>query len=154
MKKRIFIYLIVIISMSLLYFGCSKMEEPKRAVVKVNNFYMTEEDLRDKIAHSPYSREMSKNLEEFLDIAIREQVLIQEAQKQGLDKGKTFMKTIERYWVQTLIKELLDKQTKKIVQSVSQDKRDAAMEAWINELYKKADIKIYNNVLDDIRNNK
>lgn len=154
MKRRIFIYLIVIISMSLLYFGCSKKEKPKRLVVKINDFYMTEEELRDKMIHSPYSSEMSKNLEEFLDIAIREQVLIQEAQRQGLDKEKTFMKTIERYWAQTLIKELLDKQSSKIIQSVSQEKRDAAMDAWVNELYKKADIKIYNNVLEDIRKSK
>ncbi|GAF80450.1 unnamed protein product, partial [marine sediment metagenome] len=110
--------------------------------------------LKDKMLHSPYSSQMAEDLGEFLDIAIKEQILIQEAQKQGLDREKTFMKTIERYWVQALIKELLDKQSRMIYESVSENKRGAAMNAWVDELYKKADVKIYNKVLDEIKQSK
>ena len=46
----------------------------------------------------------------FLDLEIGKQLLIQEAQRQGLDRNRTFMKTIERNWKQTLIKELLDRE--------------------------------------------
>lgn len=152
--RRLFVYLMVIVSISLFYFGCAKKEAPQRAVAKINDYYLTEEDLKDKMLHSPYSRETSGDLKTFLDIAIREQILIQEAQRLDLDKKKTFMKTIERYWAQTLIKELLDKQSQKIMQNITPEQRDAAMDAWVNELYKKADVKIYNNVLDELSQKK
>ncbi|MFC1708736.1 hypothetical protein ACFL2J_01565 [Candidatus Omnitrophota bacterium] len=153
MKKKILVYSILITSISLLYFGCQPKTGPGKVVAKINNYKMTQEDLEDKMVHSPYSSEMAKDLGEFLDIAIREQVLIQEAQKQGLDREKTFMKTIERYWMQTLVKELLDKHSRKIYKGVSENKQEAAMDAWVEELYKKADIKIYNKVLDEMKQN-
>ena len=151
MRKNNFIWLIVIICGAFLFFSCSKKIPTKNIVAKVNNYYMTKDDLRNKIRHSPYSAQNAEDLEQILDLAIREQVLIQEAQRQGLDREKTFMKTIERYWSQTLIKELLDKQTRKIYEGVSKDKREEAFKAWMDELYKNADIKIYNKVLGGIK---
>jgi hypothetical protein len=153
MNRRMFVYLLIVASVGF-YFGCQQKAAPGRVVAKINDYLMTDEDIKDKMLHSPYSREVVNDLDEFLDIAVREQVLIQEAQRQGLDKQKTFMKTIERYWAQTLIKELLDKQSQKILQGVSPDKRDAAMEVWVSELYKKADIKIYKKALDEMKQSK
>jgi hypothetical protein len=154
MKRKIFFCFVAFASIGLLYSGCQKKMGPGKIVAKINGYYMTDEDLRDKMVHSPYSSEMAKDLEDFLSVAIREQVLIQEAQRQGLDKVKTFMRAIERYWAQTLIKELLDWQSLKIYNSVKPDERDAAMDAWVEELYKKADIKIYKDVLDEIKQDK
>jgi len=153
-NKVLLIMMIVVVSISLLYLSCMQRPSSEKVVAKVNDYYMTVDDVKDKIKHSPYSSEMAKNLEEFLDVAIREQVLIQEAQRLGLDREKTFMRTIERYWAQTLIKELLDKQSRKIFDNISPDKRDRAMQAWIDELCKKADIKIYKNVLNEIAQGK
>ncbi|MFC1645703.1 hypothetical protein ACFL2Y_00795 [Candidatus Omnitrophota bacterium] len=149
MKRKILICLVIITGISLFYFGCEQKTKSEDVVATINNYQMTAEDLKDKIVHSPHSSQMAKDLEEFLDVAIREQILIQEAQRQGLDREKTFMKTIERYWGQALIKELLDKQSKKIYEGVSADKRDTAMKGWMDELYKKADVRIYKDVLNN-----
>jgi len=130
--------------------GCGQKAKEKRVVAKINNYIMTVEDFEDEIKYSPYAGDKTTDLEELLDLAIRKQVLIQEAQRQGLDKQKTFMKTIERYWRQTLIKELLEKETKRIHESVSKDKQTEALNDWMEELHKKADIKIYKKVLEEV----
>ncbi len=152
MRRNILVILIIVVSISLLYSVSKRNTGPGGEVlVRINNYSMTVDDLKDKIKHSPYSSQMISDLEQFLDLAIREQVLIQEAQRQGLDREKTFMRTIERYWAQTLIKELLDKQSQKIYENVNADKRDAAMDVWQEELYKKADIKINKDVLEQMK---
>jgi len=82
---------------------------------------------------------------------IKKQILIQEAQRQGLDRKKSFMKTIERYWEQTLIKELLNEEFKRITQEVPKDKQEEAMNDWMDALYKSADVSINKKVLEEIK---
>lgn len=135
-------------------FGCSREAREKKVVARINNYVMTVEDLEDEIKYSSYAAEETQDLQDLLDLAIRREILIQEAQRQDLDKQKSFMKTIERYWRQTLIKELLEEETKRIYQGVSKDKQDQAMDDWMEGLYKKANIKIYKNVLEEVDSRK
>lgn len=90
----------------------------KDILSEVNNYRMTVGDFKDEIKGLlPPEREMLATYQgrkEFLDDIIRKEILLQEAQRQNLDKDKDFMKTIERYWEQTLIKTLLDKKSKQI----------------------------------------
>jgi hypothetical protein len=153
MKRANFICLIIILTGCALCFspGCGKKAETERIVAKVNDYSMTDKDFIDEIEHCPYSSEEAKDFESLLDLAIRRQVLIQEAQRQGLDRQKNFMKTIERYWEQTLIKELLKKQTREILETVSEDEQDEALADWFEELYKSADIEINEQVLDELK---
>ena len=127
--------------------GCGKKGKENQVVARINDYVMTAADMEDEIQHSPYAAEAMKDMEKTLDLAIRKQVLIQEAQRQGLDRKKSFMKTIERYWRQTLIKELLEKETQKIYQSVTKEEQVEAMNNWMDGLYGKADIKIYKKAL-------
>ena len=137
-----------------LCFGCGRKGEEEKVAAKINNYLMTVEDLEDEIRHSPRFGDKKGDLQEALDLAIRKQVLIQEAQRQGLDKQKAFMKTIERYWRQTLIKELTKKESQRIYKNVSKNKREEAFKAWEDELYKKANIEIYGDVLREFEEKK
>lgn len=130
-------------------FGCGQRAEEKRVVAKINDYTMTVQDFADEIKYSPAGGDKAEDLEGLLDLAIRKEILIQEAQRQGLDKQTTFMKAIERYWRQALIKELLDKESRRIYQGVSKDKQDEALQEWMEGIYKKANIKIYRNVLKE-----
>ncbi len=112
---------------------------------------MTVQDLKDEIEHSSYSTQKENGLENILDLAIRKQVLIQEAQRQGLDRKESFMKTIERYWEQTLIKELIQKESSIISRGVSKDKQDEALNNWMEGLYKKANIEINKEALQEMK---
>ena len=131
--------------------GCGKKENSEKIVARINNYSMSVKDIMDEIEHSPYAAEEAKNLERLLDLAIRRQVLIQEAQREGLDREETFMETIERYWEQTLIKELLEKKTREISGTVNKDEQEKALDDWLEGLYKKADIEINQQVLDELK---
>ena len=130
--------------------GCGKKENSEKIVARVNDYSMSVKDLMDEIEHSPYAAEEAKNLERLLDLAIRRQVLIQEAQREGLDREETFMETIERYWEQALIQELLEKKTREILRTVNKDEQKKALDDWLEGLSKKADIKINRQVLDEL----
>ncbi len=154
MTKRNFIWLIAgVVCVISLWYGSTQRPEQKRVVARINNYVMTLDDFEDGIAHSPYQVDRRRDLEGLLDLAIRKQVLIQEAEKEGLDKSKSFMKTIERYWRQTLIKELLEKQSQIIYENVGKNrsKQEQAFKAWEDELYKKAHIEIYPEVLEEFK---
>lgn len=153
MRKRSFFWLMIGVVYTISFCsGCGQKAEQKKAAAKINNYVMTVEDLEDEIKYSAHAGR--QNLEEVLDLAIRKQVLIQEAQKQGLDKSKSFMKTIERYWRQTLIKELMEKESQRIYKNVGENKRKEAFKTWEDELYKKANIEIYREVLIELEDKK
>ena len=125
MKRIGFICLIIgagCIVLILAIYG-SRGRESQKVLARINNYVMTVEDFKDEIKYSPYAGDETLDIQRLLDLAIRKQVLIQEAQRRRLDREKTFMKTIERYWEQTLIKELLEKETRRIYETVSEDKQ-------------------------------
>ena len=149
MIKREFIWLIVsLLLIACFCAACSQKPDEKKVVARINDYVMTVKDLKEEIEHAPYSAKQKQNLEEALDLAIRKQILIQEAQRRGLDRKKSFMQTIERYWEQTLIKELIKEQSLKVYKSsATMAEKDKALDVWMDGLYQKAKIKIYRNAL-------
>lgn len=150
MKSRKFILFVffVVLAISIIFKNCSQTVDEGRILAKINDYTLTVNDFENEIKYSPYTGDETVDKERILDLAIRRQLLIQEAQRQGLDRSKSFMKTIERYWKQTLIKELLDEETQRISQEVSPDKQDEALRDWMEALYDKADIRINRELLE------
>lgn len=109
--------LVFLVCTSLL--GCSEQsQENSKPVVKVNDYTISEDALRSRMASLSYYRGMSafslddkKNL---VDQEIKKELLIQEAMRLGLDKDDSFRKTIEKFWEQTLITEVVKQQLEKI----------------------------------------
>ncbi|MBU0650981.1 hypothetical protein KKC59_03625 [bacterium] len=112
--------LITIFAVSLVL-GCSK--KPKEHIVAMIGPY----DLRV----SDYKREASKlsyserkaldSLETkyaFLDQLIDREVLLQEAQKLGIDKDREFMNKIEDFWEEALLEELVKLKSKEIIDKI------------------------------------
>ena len=55
---------------------------------------------------------------EFLEQLIRKELLIQEAKKLRLDRKDKFIRTIERYWESTLIRDVIELKSKEIEKKV------------------------------------
>jgi len=98
MKKSNFLWIITGFFVCLLWFGCAQQKQGAEVLARVNDYVLTVNDFEDEVQHSPYAGDETLGKEEFLDLMIRKQILIQEAQRQGLDRNESFMKTIERYW--------------------------------------------------------
>ena len=114
--KRLFFSILVC---SLVFAGCSCITEgdDKRVVAKINNYNMTVDDLKYELRNLPYDEiellEEGRS-REYLDRLVEKEILLQEAQRLGLDREKDFMKSIETYWEQTLLRLLLERKSKEV----------------------------------------
>jgi len=114
--KRLFFSILVC---TLVFAGCSCITEgnDKRVVAKINKYNMTVDDLKYELRNIPYDEiellEEGRG-KEYLDRLIEKEILLQEAQRLGLDREKDFMKSIESYWEQTLLRLLLEIKSKEI----------------------------------------
>jgi len=111
MKKNILFSLLLFLLMSL--FCCSQeIDEKGKVLARINEHNLMLDEFQSKLSSEleidddlKLTKEAKKK---FLDELITKEVLIQEAQKLKLDRKKEFVKTIERYWEATLIRNLLE----------------------------------------------
>lgn len=107
--KRLLILLLIIY----LFCGCSSENEGQGEVLaRINNYKLSLDDFQRQLAEEieldqefKITREAK---EKFLDDIIKKELLIQEAKKYQLDQKENFIRTIERYWESTLIRNLMD----------------------------------------------
>lgn len=146
MRKFLFFLLVLIFII-----GCWRTPKEKIIVAKVNNYEITKEEFEQEFKDSVYSRQDTlQSRKEFLDNLINRKLILQDAQKKGLDKNNDFLKTVEKFWEQSLLKIALDKKTKELAGSASVSDKD------IEEAYSKmpADVKAdkpYENMYTQIK---
>jgi hypothetical protein len=98
-----FSFMIVAGLMVALIIGCARKPDTSQVVAEINNFQLTVDDFKYEAGLSL----SGASKEQVLQDAIMKELLLQEAQKNNLDKNKRFMKEIENYWKQSLIKRLI-----------------------------------------------
>jgi len=122
MKKYLGILLAV-----LLISGCQAKSPNKIILAKVNNYEINQEEFEEEFRVSTYgSVDTLEARKEFLNTLINRKLILQDAQKRGLDKDKNFLKMIERFWEQSLLKLALDKKSKEVAGSVLVNDKEIA----------------------------
>lgn len=104
-------------------FCCSQeKQEETKTLSRINNYNLTLDEFEYQLAAEleldkdfKLTREAKK---EFLEQLIRKELLIQEAKKLRLDRKDKFMRTIERYWESTLIRDVIELKSKEIEKKV------------------------------------
>ena len=110
---------VLIISLSFIA-GCSfgNSNAENKIVAQINKYKMTTEDLKYEFKNVSYDEieriKTENGIRQYLESFIEKEVLLQEAQRQGVDKEKAFMKSIEKYWEQALLKTLLERKSREI----------------------------------------
>jgi len=107
--------------------GCGRntpaRPDPASVLAKINNFELTVSDFLDErgmaLAGAYAGKDLDKYKKSVLDEIINKKILVQEAQKEDLDKRKDFMREIERYWEQSLIKLLVRKKSYEISRGIT-----------------------------------
>lgn len=153
----------------------------ERVVAQVNDYKMTVEDLKYELKNVPYDDasllETEKGRLDYINRLLEKEILLQEAQKKGLDREKEFMRSIENYWEQALLRLLLQKKSNEISglihvydneideyyretgedlsrsdisRIIRQKKETEAMNVWVQELKKRSRVKINEKVLREI----
>jgi len=157
-----------------------------KVVAKINDYEISVDDFQTQLAEEQEFEKDFKLTEatkrQFLDDLIRKELLIQEAKRMDLDRERDFMKTIERYWESTLVRNLIARKSseidKKILVSeeeiqdgfkslksqnddlpalesvhaileneIRETKKSAALQVWMDELYRKANVTIDTDLL-------
>ena len=97
-----------------LFSACSRDDAGKDAsiVATINTYTLTRDEFNAKLSKEMEFNQEYKATKEarkaFLNSLIRKEVLIQEAVAQELNKNKSFIEAIEKYWEATLIKTLME----------------------------------------------
>lgn len=132
-KKILLFVLLILISLA----GCAKSKEDvtrleNRVIATINNYKLTAADFKDglktTIAQKDLASDPARAKADILEELIMRKVLVQEAQKENFDKEKSFMKEIERYWEQALVKLLLKKKLQEISGMIHADRNEIVSE--------------------------
>lgn len=157
--------IILCISFMPLPAGCGESKgDDNKILARINNYTLTIADFKSetqgKLPSGLSAPDLEKTKEDLLEDIITKKLLIQEAQKQNFDKDKAFVKEIERYWEQALLKLLYNKKSQELLREISRDERDPevrdkklqqAMNAWMEALKNSADIKKYKENLEAVK---
>lgn len=103
----------LVLALSLQLAGCSREgSERKEVVARINEYDLTVEELEGELSAELELDRAYKLTHEgkkaFLEQLIQRELLVQEAKKARLDARPEFVRTIERYWEATLIRDLME----------------------------------------------
>jgi len=125
MKRYLFTLAIFLLGIIL---GCQPTGQKKDVVARVNDYEITKDKFEQEFKDSIYGGvDTLESRQKFLDSLIDRKLILQDAQRQGLDKKEGFLNMIERFWEQSLLKIALDKKTQEIDSStmVSEEEMQA-----------------------------
>ncbi|NQU94817.1 MAG: hypothetical protein HQ549_01115 [Candidatus Omnitrophica bacterium] len=119
--KKNSVYFINAISIFLLCFvisGCSGSGPSEKIVVRINEYTLTPDEFSEIYAESGVAEDTPKAREKFIDNLIIRKLLLQEAQKEEIDKQRSFLRSIENLWEQALLKIVIDQRAKELDSTV------------------------------------
>lgn len=147
MKKTVLIILFSAFSVA----GCGRPAPKEHVLARVNNYEITREEFEREFIRSPYAKnDTPQSREKFLERLVNVKLILQDAQAQGLDKDPDFLRMVERFWEQSLLKLTVDKKAKEIARAVSVS--DRAVEEIYQKLSKEGKIdKPYDKVYPQIK---
>lgn len=154
MKKALYLIFIVLLIMNLN--SCAREKPSKEVLATIDDYTLYTEDFLFETQLYPPSHLERLTKEQILDDLIQKKLLLLEAQRQDLDKDPAFMKMVEHFWEQSLLRSLLEKKSKEILSSLKvpeeerSQKASQMMQQWVEDLKKSTKIRINKEALEKI----
>jgi hypothetical protein len=140
---------VLIFAATLCAAGCGRA--PQEILARVNNYEITKAEFEAEFKDSSYGKtDTLASRREFLSTLITRKLILQDAARRGLDRDRDFLKTIERFWEQSLSKQALDRKTKEIAKSVAVNEK-AAEDAYREMVREGKAGKPYDQLRDQIK---
>jgi len=122
MRTMNLILIVLFLIFSLTGCGSDNSSEKKDIVIKVNNSKISLEEFNDLFKFEAYADpEMeltAENRDLFVDYLVRKELMIQNAVALKLDRKPDFIRTIEKYWESTLIRNLLEQKSEELKKKI------------------------------------
>ncbi len=123
--------IIIFIAISMILIGCGKQSKSE-VLAKINNYEISPQEFEEEFKTSPYAKVNTiESRKEFLNNIVNRVLILQDAQRNNLDKSKNFLKMIQRFWEQSLLKLALDKKSQEIAGSMQ------ILDKNVEEVYKR-----------------
>jgi peptidyl-prolyl cis-trans isomerase C len=99
--------------------GCAKRpSENKPILASINDYTITKDEFEEKFRNSPYATsDSAESRAAFLNNLINRKLVLQDAHKKGLDADPAFLKSVESFWEQSLLKLTLNKKSQEVAAS-------------------------------------
>ena len=144
MKNLILVFMIPVFLV-----GCVQNDKPKPAVIKINNYEITQAEFEQEFKDSSFAREDNPQArKDFLDNLVDRILILQDAQKKGLDNDPQFLKMVEKFWMHSLLRLALEKKSQEISKAslgsgeAAKLKESQMMSDWLTQLRKNANIQV------------
>jgi hypothetical protein len=136
--------------------GCSREKPEEEVIATIGSYSLYRSDFMSELSLYPPEYRENVTREQILDGIIQKKMLLLEAQRRGLDRDPQFMKMVERFWEQSLLRSLLDVKSEEILSSIPEADKDRnlkaseAIKSWIEELKRKTPVNIDAEALKNI----
>ena len=108
----------------------------KPFAIKINNFTMTKQEFDNYFNKMNVSgNDTPAERKKILDILISKKLILQEAEREGLDKSREFLNSLQDYYEQLLFKLIADKKSKELGSKVAVS--DNEIKQYYEQLEKK-----------------
>ena len=133
-KRIIRIGLFIFAGILFLQCSCSKRGRKNETAVKINSFALTADEF-EELFHEYEAEDTPENRADALNNLITRKLLLEEAQRRGLDTQKNFLRSIESFWEQSLIQLVVDQKVREIVKNitVTESEVEAGYQKWLKE---------------------
>jgi len=133
-KNNILCLILGCLVFSLIANGCSEQSDHSQKVLEINGYSLTVNEFNELFSElSVQVEDNSQMRQEFLNRLITQKLILQDAQKIGLDKKKNFLKSIEHFWEQSLLKLMIDSKMNELSQKIiiTEEEIQTYYEEWI-----------------------
>lgn len=130
------VFIILALSAALGYELLTSPVPAKDTAMIINGQVITTSEFKRICLSAPYKEQEKNNT---INSLITRELLIQEAQREGIDKEESFRRSIQNFYEQSLIKLLMDKKFSSLKVSVS----DTEIDRYISLLGSKLHVTVY-----------
>ncbi len=132
--NKILIFVLIIFPLFFIA-SCSQKPPSEQIAVKINDYTLTTGEFNELFSRSSVSVDTSKGRKEFLNNLIICKLILQEAEREGLDRKEEFLNSIEDFWEQSLLTITVDKKTLEIYNKVTVTDKEIedAFEKWVEK---------------------
>jgi hypothetical protein len=109
-------YLILLLSIIFIT-GCQPKGDCPKTLARVNDYRISVDEFEKKFQEFNADNPSPVTKQEFLNGLITQVLILQDAQSKGLDKNNEFLKTVEKFWEQSLLKVAVENKSKEVAGS-------------------------------------
>lgn len=118
--KRYTVSVILVTAAILFFCGCrGPAAGRKQVLARINNYEIGLDEFEAAFKDSVFSWSGAPDArQQFLTNLINQKLILQDAERKGMDREDDFLKTVEKFWEQSLLKVALERKTKEIAASI------------------------------------